>query len=154
MNRIYENFTEKRFKKIWIIENVIGLKNEKFCVFLEKSENFKRRFLFEVVYCSTLNKNVSYFHLDRNINYQLRLFNFLDFLLKYKGSFMIERVEDCPLTVKKFFSYYPCNHIFIFYNIFVHVTYIKKVVNILIMSLSIELKKIDKTTLHNVPCAK
>ena len=28
---------------------------------MKKIENFKTRFLFEVVYCSTLNKNVSYF---------------------------------------------------------------------------------------------
>ena len=36
---------------------------------MKNLENFKTRFLFEVVYCSTLNKNVSYFHLNRNTNY-------------------------------------------------------------------------------------
>jgi len=34
---------------------------------LEKWENFKRRFLFEMDNCPTLNKNVSYFHGVNNI---------------------------------------------------------------------------------------
>ena len=38
---------------------------------MKKIENFKTRFLFEVVYCSTLNKNIAYFTLVRNYSLYL-----------------------------------------------------------------------------------
>ena len=37
----------------------------------EKIENFKTRFSFKVVYCSTLTKNIAYFHLTKKASYEL-----------------------------------------------------------------------------------
>ena len=75
---------------MWYLKIMYELKTMKFCVKYEKSENFKRCFLFEVVYCSTLNKNVSYFHLMRNVSLYLVFLYFYVNSEKYcifKGEF-------------------------------------------------------------------
>jgi len=52
---------------------------------MKNLENFKTRFLFEVVYCSTLNKNIAYFSLMRNTSLYLIFLYFYINLKKYSG---------------------------------------------------------------------
>ena len=52
---------------------------------MKNLENFKTRFLFEVVYCSTLNKNIAYFIFMRNASLYLIFLNFYINLEKYNG---------------------------------------------------------------------
>ena len=52
---------------------------------IKNLENFKTRFLFEVVYCSTLNKNIAYFSLMRNTSLYLIFLYFYINLEKYSG---------------------------------------------------------------------
>ena len=52
---------------------------------MKKLENFKTRFLCWVVYCSTLNKNIAYFSLTRNISLYLIFLYFYINLEKYSG---------------------------------------------------------------------
>lgn len=52
---------------------------------MKNLENFKTSFLFEVVYCSTLNKNIAYFSLMRNTSLYLIFLYFLHKSEKYSG---------------------------------------------------------------------
>lgn len=61
-----------------ITKSYIKIKNDKKT---KKSENFKTRFLFRVVYCSTLKKNIAYFH---EIKYICSKLTFLHFYTKNK----------------------------------------------------------------------
>ena len=53
---------------------------------MKNLENFKTRFLFEVVYCSTLNKNIAYFSLMRNTSLYL-IFSYFYMNLENYGEF-------------------------------------------------------------------
>ena len=61
---------------------------------MKNLENFKTRFLFEVVYCSTLNKNIAYFHPTRNASlYLIFLYFYINFGIysKFKGEFYLQK---------------------------------------------------------------
>ncbi len=61
---------------------------------MKKLENFKTRFLFEVVYCSTLNKNIAYFSLIRNTSLYLMFLYFyinLENYSEFRGEFCSEK---------------------------------------------------------------
>ena len=52
---------------------------------MKNLENFKTRFLFEMVYCSTLNKNIAYFSFYKNASLYLIFLYFYINLEKYSG---------------------------------------------------------------------
>ena len=61
---------------------------------MKNLENFKTRFLFEVVYCSTLNKNIAYFSLMRNTSLYLVFLYFymnLENYSEFRGEFYSEK---------------------------------------------------------------
>ena len=61
---------------------------------LKNLEDFKTRFLFEVVYCSTLNKNIAYFSFIVNASLYLIFLYFYINLEKYnefRGEFYYEK---------------------------------------------------------------
>ena len=61
---------------------------------MKRLENFKTRFLFDVVYCSTLNKNIAYFSLIRNTSLYLIFLYFyinLEECGGFRGEFYTEK---------------------------------------------------------------
>jgi hypothetical protein len=72
---------------------------------MENLENFKTRFLFEVVYCSTLNKNIAYFSLMRNTGLYLIFLYFyinLENIVDLEGSFTLKNKNRLPFDDKFF----------------------------------------------------
>ena len=79
---------------------------------IKKLENFKTLFLFEVVYCSTLNKNIAYFSLMRNISLYLIFLYFYINLGKYsefRGEFILKNKNRLPFDGNFF--------LFLFFNV-------------------------------------
>ena len=63
---------------------------------MKNLENFKTRFLFEAVYCSTLNKNIAYFSLVRNVSLYLAFLHFcvnLENCGEFRGEFYLEKYK-------------------------------------------------------------